>query len=204
MTGCRSPDVEPVTIWIRRIDDETPRPAAAMLIRMAADRTSTPVELIREPDGRPRLMTGDAFSGLHVSISHSRDHVAAALSAVGPIGVDIEPLRDVPALALSRRWFDETEADWLATLPEGERSGEFLRLWTLKEATGKALGLGLRRGGMRRRVGPPDREGESDSPRALPYVPDVAATVFRYGDLIVAIACHGGIPTRVETRPAVE
>ena len=102
-------------------------------------------------------MAGSA-GGLRVSLSHSRMMAAAAVTAIGPVGVDLEPVRPVDALALARRWFLAPEAAWLAWLPPGQRDEAFLGLWTQKEAIAKALGTGLRGGaGLRQPVplGPP-------------------------------------------------
>ncbi len=99
-----------------------------------------------------------AAGGLRVSLSHSRMLAAAAVTAIGPVGVDLEPVRPVDALALARRWFPAPEAAWLALLPPGQRDEAFLGLWTQKEAIAKALGTGLRGGaGLRQPVplGPP-------------------------------------------------
>ncbi len=99
-----------------------------------------------------------AAGGLRVSLSHSRMMAAAAVTSIGPVGVDLEPVRPVDALALARRWFLEAEAAWLALLPSGQRDEAFLGLWTQKEAIAKALGTGLRGGaGLRQpvRLGPP-------------------------------------------------
>ncbi|SMF97513.1 4'-phosphopantetheinyl transferase superfamily protein, partial [Methylomagnum ishizawai] len=59
-------------------------------------------------------------------------------------GVDAECLERSPdALALAERFCSAREAAWLGSLPPEARQGEFLRLWTLKEAVAKATGLGL-------------------------------------------------------------
>jgi 4'-phosphopantetheinyl transferase len=61
---------------------------------------------------------------------------------------------------LADRWFDPAEAAWLRDQPADARPAAFLLLWTAKEALGKALGTGLRGGGLRRRVPlPPVTDG---------------------------------------------
>jgi 4'-phosphopantetheinyl transferase len=104
-----------------------------------------------DPAGLPGP-TGFA-GGLQVSLSHSRGLAAAAVTAIGPVGVDLEPVRPVEALVLARRWFPAREAAWLARVPSGQRDAAFLALWTQKEAIAKALGTGLRGGaGLRQPV----------------------------------------------------
>src|SRR5881275_234108 len=70
-----------------------------------------------------------------------------------------ELLRRLPVVALARRWFTAAEADWVAAQPVHRRTRCFLTLWTGKEAMGKAIGDGLRGGGLRRPmpVVPPPR-----------------------------------------------
>ncbi|HWK55182.1 MAG TPA: 4'-phosphopantetheinyl transferase superfamily protein, partial [Hyphomicrobiales bacterium] len=61
------------------------------------------------------------------------------------VGVDVEhALREVAAEALTARFFAPEELQALQSLPEADRNEYFFRLWTLKEAYVKALGLGLR------------------------------------------------------------
>ncbi|MBK6016255.1 4'-phosphopantetheinyl transferase superfamily protein [Streptomyces sp. MBT53] len=100
--------------------------------------------------GRP-LLDG-AGRGTRVSVSHGRGAVAVALcrSPRVDLGVDVEPVRPLAALAVARGYLAPAEADWLGGLAAVERDRAFLWLWTQKEAVGKALGLGLRSGGMSR------------------------------------------------------
>lgn len=107
------------------------------LTRRAADR----VRFETSPLGKPRLV--DSPKGLDFSLSHARGAVAVA-AAYMPIGVDIEPLRqmsdldEIVDIALSPE-----ERKTLARTPEALRSRLFLRYWTLKEAILKAAGVGL-------------------------------------------------------------
>ncbi|MEU9119856.1 4'-phosphopantetheinyl transferase superfamily protein [Streptomyces sp. NPDC048506] len=129
-------------------------PAGAPLLRAAAGAVlGVPADEVvvgREPSGRPVL--GGAARGLHASVSHVPGLSAVAIGSRGPVGVDVERLRALPAAALARRWFGAGEAGWLAGRPEAERPVQFLRLWTQKEAIGKVLGTGLSDGGLLRPV----------------------------------------------------
>ncbi|MEU5543812.1 4'-phosphopantetheinyl transferase superfamily protein [Streptomyces sioyaensis] len=129
-------------------------PAGAALLRAAAGTVlGVPAEEVlvdREPSGRPVL--GGAARGLHASVSHVPGLSAVAIGSRGPVGVDVERLRAVPAAALARRWFGAREAGWLAGRPEAEQPLQFLRMWTQKEAVGKVLGTGLADGGLLRPV----------------------------------------------------
>ena len=81
-----------------------------------------------------------ARAGLHVSFAHRQDLSAIALGPT-PIGVDLEPDRD--RLDLPLALLHPAEAKELMALPEERRCRAFLKLWTLKEAYVKALGVGF-------------------------------------------------------------
>jgi 4'-phosphopantetheinyl transferase len=80
----------------------------------------------------------------HVSISHTRDLVAVAVSDAWPVGVDVEH-GDRPMLdeALLDRACTPREREDLRAVPAGRRNRRFVQLWTLKESYAKALGRGL-------------------------------------------------------------
>jgi phosphopantetheinyl transferase len=76
----------------------------------------------------------------HISIAHTGNIVAAAASAVGPIGIDVEyrdPDRDLNRLA--RAAYGPSECQ--AVTRYGVSA--FYRIWTLREAIGKATGDGM-------------------------------------------------------------
>lgn len=83
------------------------------------------------------------------NISHTHGLALCALT-VGDlpedvdVGVDAECLDRPPeGLELAGRCLSEREWAWLEAEDESRRNTGFLRLWTLKEAVAKALGLGL-------------------------------------------------------------
>ncbi|MDQ5908358.1 MAG: 4-phosphopantetheinyl transferase [Pseudomonadota bacterium] len=90
--------------------------------------------------GKPAL-SGD---GPRFNLSHAEGLVVCALADEVELGVDVERQdRRGDWEALARRWLAAEEQDELEKLPVTERSMAFLRLWTLKEAYAKAVGLGL-------------------------------------------------------------
>ena len=174
--------------------------AAVLAARAAAALLGVPatgLRLVHGPDGAPHL-AGVAAGQVRVSIAHSRGLAAAAVSTLGPVGVDVEPVRPLDALALARRWFRPEESDWLAGLPESHRAEAFLVLWTQKEAAGKALGTGLRGGkGLRRAVLAPLPLPGPDGLRLAPLPdagepgPPLAAAVARLAaPAVLAVACQ--------------
>jgi 4'-phosphopantetheinyl transferase len=92
------------------------------------------------PNGKPEL--APPWSGLHTSLSHSGDMIAAAISTGRPVGIDIQHL--VPGLdtiGLSARFFPSGEAGYVAAGRDAsERADRFAHLWARKEAVVKAAG----------------------------------------------------------------
>jgi phosphopantetheinyl transferase len=102
-----------------------------------ADRVRFETSLL----GKPRLV--DAPIGLDFSLSHARGAVAVA-AAYMPIGVDIEPIRQISDLdQMVEIALSPEERRTIAKTPEALRSRLFLRYWTLKEAILKAAGVGF-------------------------------------------------------------
>jgi len=84
----------------------------------------------------------------HFNASDSGETVVVALASED-LGIDIEDVRPLPHPdRLARRICTENELEHLAAVPEPDREVSLLRLWTVKEAALKAIGLGLP-GGMR-------------------------------------------------------
>ncbi|MET7804933.1 4'-phosphopantetheinyl transferase family protein [Micromonospora chersina] len=186
------PGRDTVYVWTGRAAGDQ-RELTRRLLRRAGGallgRPEAEIGVGRAPGGRPEVHADDGRT-LPVSVSHVDGVVVVAARAGGPVGVDVERRRRLPATALARRWYDPDEAAWLAARDETGRELDFLRLWTAKEAVGKALGTGLRDGGLRRRMPPPDGGGELLRP--VPGCPGV-----RVGhpagdaDLVLAVAVVG-------------
>lgn len=90
-----------------------------------------------KPHGKPKI------AGLEVSISHSGDWVALALTDTAPVGVDVEEVRDAEVDDLARISFSPTELAAFGTVPQGDRRGAFFTYWSRKEAVVKATGKGM-------------------------------------------------------------
>ncbi|WP_433341923.1 4'-phosphopantetheinyl transferase family protein [Micromonospora sp. CA-111912] len=161
MSQSAVPGRDTVYVWFGRTAGDRPE-AARRLLRhaggMLLGRVETEIRVGRDAAGRPFVRAGDAAE-LPVSVSHAGDAVVVAARRAGPVGVDVETRRELPAVALARRWFAPGEAAWLADRPAERRAEAFLLLWTAKEAVGKALGRGLRDGGLGRLMPRPDGPG---------------------------------------------
>jgi 4'-phosphopantetheinyl transferase len=99
------------------------------------------LELRRTDMGKPVVA-----EGVHFNVSHSGDLILLALSAQRAVGVDVERIREVQRVgAMTQRWLTESErADVERLITRGASpSAAFLRIWSLKEARLKALGVGI-------------------------------------------------------------
>ncbi|WP_344840020.1 4'-phosphopantetheinyl transferase family protein [Kribbella ginsengisoli] len=143
MTQRPGTDLAPVHVWLKPVARDQRSAAHALLLDLAATLLT---------DGAP-VLRHDAAGGPHVdplavSLSHSERLVAVVAGLAGPVGIDLEDRYRRPVTALARRWFTPAELAWMRVQPEELEA--FLHLWTAKEAVGKALGTGLRSGGLRR------------------------------------------------------
>ena len=92
------------------------------------------------PTGKPEA------AGVHFNVTHSGEIILLALCDDRPVGVDVERRREVVRVrALIDRWLTDDERAELQVLRRrglGD-SDAFLRVWSLKEARLKALGVGI-------------------------------------------------------------
>ena len=103
--------------------------------------TPRSVAVTRTDTGKP-IVTG----GVHFNVSHSGDLILLAVCESRAVGVDVERKRDVPRVdALAARWLSGTEQAEMHRFQEigAQVSEAFLRVWSLKEARIKALGVGI-------------------------------------------------------------
>ncbi len=100
---------------------------------------------VRGPHGKPALAPAlMAAHGLHFSLSHAGGAAVCAVTRIGEVGVDIEPLdSSIDTNALAAIALSEEERAMTAALDAQARRERFLTLWTLKEAYLKARGIGL-------------------------------------------------------------
>jgi len=99
---------------------------------------------LRLIDERPFLSVDGAREPIAASLSHSADQVLCAIAPSGLVGVDVERIRprnewdQLAAFVLHPAERSRAEAS-----TEAARWRGFYRVWTLKEALAKALGVGL-------------------------------------------------------------
>jgi phosphopantetheinyl transferase len=80
---------------------------------------------------------------LSFSISYAMSMLMIAISEHPQIGVDLEPVPDWTYADVTWDSLTERETLTLLSLPAAERYPAFLRIWTLKEAYTKCLGVGV-------------------------------------------------------------
>ena len=145
--------------------------------------------------GKPELAA--PWSGLHTSLSHSGDMIAAAISTGRPVGVDVQHLMPgLDTVGLSARFFPPDEAEYVAAGRDASaRSDRFAQLWARKEAVVKAVGGRL---WSNLTIAVRDRDVVSCAEPASPHrVADVSApTSFR-----AAVALTGAAPFVIQNAP---
>jgi len=93
------------------------------------------------PKGKPSLVQAPE---LEFNVSHSSERAVIALTRGGPVGIDIERLRDIEdADDIARRFFSPREVETYFAVDADRRKRAFFNCWTRKEAFVKALGEGL-------------------------------------------------------------
>jgi 4'-phosphopantetheinyl transferase len=83
---------------------------------------------------------------IHFNVSHSADLIVMAVCHDRPVGIDVERRREVARVdALASRWLTSGERDDVSRIAATglSLSEAFLRVWSLKEAKLKALGVGI-------------------------------------------------------------
>jgi len=145
---------------------------AVLLRAVAGDRLGVSPELVRvtrtcrtcgRPHGKPQI------DGVEISVAHSGDYTAVAISSDRPVGVDIEAVDDfdytslIPFVCAS-----EERASLVST-------EAFYTCWTRKESLLKAAGTGLAIPMSSLRVTPFDEEPRLlSSPIGFPSVAAMA------------------------------
>jgi phosphopantetheinyl transferase len=128
-----TPDAEP--LGVRR------QFGSALFRRLLDERFGAGVGSVRTADSGQPVVT-DVTEPAFVSLTHTHRLVAAALAAAR-VGIDAESRDRVASPGLRARVCSSSELRWLARQSEDRRDVDFLRLWTRKEAYGKAIGVGI-------------------------------------------------------------
>jgi 4'-phosphopantetheinyl transferase len=104
------------------------------------------LKLVRGRHGKPTL-ADTGIGPVHFNVSRSGDCCLIAVTAIGPVGVDVERVAAFPELeAIVRSRFDAGESAAILRLRGDRRLRAFYNCWTRKEAYLKATGMGLTTG----------------------------------------------------------
>jgi 4'-phosphopantetheinyl transferase len=174
---------------------------AALAQQLGVDPRALPIDV--EPGGRPRLVADDARAPAF-SIAHCAGLVVCAVAPVA-VGVDAErPRRFADPVGFSRHHFQPPEAATVAAAADPRATAA--RLFVLKEAYAKAVGLGLALPMTATRFEAVD----SDTPRVAAVPPESgpatawrAAVPDRGGGIVLAVVARtSGAALDVRLRPA--
>ena len=92
------------------------------------------------PHGKPSLVGHEEVG---FNLSHSNECALFAVAVGRVVGIDIERVRPIDAVALSRRFFSPHESTIIASLSGPAQHAAFFTAWTRKEAFLKATGEGI-------------------------------------------------------------
>ena len=90
--------------------------------------------------GKPII--GQGQPNMHFSISHTDQVAVVAISEKLPVGIDVKSVEHLATNELIAAFCCPCEQALLTSAPAHQSSREFIRLWTLKEAYSKMIGLG--------------------------------------------------------------
>ncbi|HEY8384314.1 MAG TPA: 4'-phosphopantetheinyl transferase superfamily protein [Microvirga sp.] len=131
----------PAVLTRERLSREDRHALLHAMVVKAVNRTAADVEIVHGRD-RPPSVARPIGSGLYLS-SASRDGFTALAVADRRVGVDVEIA--APEAPIPRTVLHPIEAAALDELHGLEQARAFARVWSLKGAYLKALGLGLKR-----------------------------------------------------------
>jgi 4'-phosphopantetheinyl transferase len=117
------------------------------LLRMVLSRYEcVPPESLmfsRGAHGKPALDESMRSRGVEFNLTHTRGLAAVVVAQGRAVGIDAERGDRSIAAPLAARIFSEVERTGLDCMSPDDRARAMVRLWTLKEAYVKALGVGL-------------------------------------------------------------
>ncbi|MDP9127470.1 MAG: 4'-phosphopantetheinyl transferase superfamily protein [Pseudomonadota bacterium] len=108
----------------------------ALLYRLTGDLCWT---LTADASGKLQAVKESGDIGPFISLSHTPDFIACAVSPHSAVGIDIERWRERDYSAIASYVFSPLEQADVTR----EGPATFFRIWTMREALGKATGHGL-------------------------------------------------------------
>jgi 4'-phosphopantetheinyl transferase len=112
---------------------------AAIRALLFSHTTQTDWHLCADARGKLSAIDATGRPGPAISVSHTRGMIACGLTTAGALGVDIERHRPRAFDVIATWSFGEEEC----RMVKAGQAAAFYRIWTLREAMGKATGEGL-------------------------------------------------------------
>ncbi len=120
----------------------TTRSSLRLLLGRYLDTHPQHLEFSTSPRGKPGLT--DAALPIQFNVSHTNGLALVAITLSDPIGVDVEwEDRRIQDEEIAERYFSARESTHLTSLSHPDRTREFFKYWTCKEAYLKMIGVGL-------------------------------------------------------------
>lgn len=120
--------------------------AARVLLRLglskATDRTIAPTEWDFSITAQQRPVVAAGLPAVHFSVSHVDQLAVVAISPRLNIGIDVESVDQGVTENVMATFCHRDEQRSMRRLPDLQRTRESVRLWTLKEAYTKMMGVG--------------------------------------------------------------
>lgn len=97
-------------------------------------------QIEKTSNGKPYLA---GLNSPTISLSHSANWVACAISSAKNLGIDIETVKQRDWQTICENFFHPEESIWILNSSEEEQNIRGLICWCRKEALTKALGIGM-------------------------------------------------------------
>jgi len=105
-----------------------------------------PVDIVLEYNehGKPSIADRLNPQNVKFNLSHSNELILYAVAKNKEVGIDVEYMRDIDrAERIIERFFSPEQKDFYNSQSESMKKTAFFRLWTRREAYGKAMGRGF-------------------------------------------------------------
>lgn len=96
-------------------------------------------EIKKDPKGKPYPIAPDGTIGPHISLSHSKEMLAWAVSTDGPIGIDVEYNKERDFLALATYAYGPKEQKYI----KDNGMDAFYKVWVVRESCAKSAGRSI-------------------------------------------------------------
>ncbi len=160
------------TAWRRR-EFVLCRSALRAILCNRLDCDNSQLSFEDSEQGKPSALVRAASAAIDFSVSHSGLHALIAVVKEGRVGIDVEDRsipRDIDGAASLT--FTPVEQAELAALGGTRKTELFYRIWTMKEALIKALGVGFGLNPSRFEIPPAMRSGARQCVFRFPHLPD--------------------------------